>query len=111
MTEKEFDTYWKEHRDSILSNDADYRRAKENFKMSNGADMLLWGIPIVAGIVFMNNMHFGNELLNWLASALVTIVCFALCVCVRSLATGSGSPDEVEEKIKERIKKEMLGVG
>ena len=111
MTEKEFDAYWKEHRGSILSNDAEYRRAKENFKMSNGADMLIFGIPIVAGIVFMNNVHLGNELLNWLASALVTVVCFAICVWVKSLVTGSGSPDEVEEMIKKRIKKEMLGVG
>ena len=101
MTEKEFEKYWKANRESILQKDEEYQHAKENFKMSSGADMLLFGIPIVAGIVFMNNVHLGNELLNWVASAAITIVCFAICVWIKSMMTGSGSPDEVEEKIKE----------
>lgn len=105
MTEKEFEEYWKANRESILSKDEEYRRAKDNFKMSNGSDMLLFGLPIVAGIVFMNNVHLGNELLNWIVSAAVTIVCFATCVWIKSLITGSGSPDEVEAKIKEKEKK------
>ena len=57
MTEKEFECYWKEQRDSILSKSDDYRRAKESFKMKSGADWLLFGIPVIAGIVFMNNCH------------------------------------------------------
>ena len=72
MTEKEFEKYWKANRESILQKDEEYQHAKENFKMSSGADMLLFGIPIVAGIVFMNNVHLGNELLNWVASAAIT---------------------------------------
>mgnify|MGYP007079211996 CR=1 FL=1 len=56
MTEKEFEEYWKANRESILSKDEEYRRAKDNFKMSNGSDMLLFGLPIVAGIVFMNKI-------------------------------------------------------
>lgn len=107
MTEKEFEEYWKANRESILSKDEEYRRAKDNFKMSNGSDMLLFGLPIVAGIVFMNNVHLGNELLNWIASAAVTIVCFAICVWIKSLITGSGSPDEVETRIKEKEKKKL----
>jgi len=107
MTEKEFEKYWKANRESILQKDEEYQHAKENFKMSSGADMLLFGIPIVAGIVFMNNVHLGNELLNWVASAAITIVCFAICVWIKSMMTGSGSPDEVEEKIKERERKRL----
>lgn len=105
MTEKEFEEYWKANRESILSKDEEYRRAKDNFKMSNGSDMLLFGLPIVAGIVFMNNVHLGNELLNWIASAAVTIVCFAICAWIKSLITGNCSPDEVEARIKEKEKK------
>lgn len=105
MTEKEFEEYWKANRESILSKDEEYRRAKDNFKMSNGSDMLLFGLPIVAGIVFMNNVHLGNELLNWIASAAVTIVCFAICAWIKSLITGSCLPDEVEARIKEKEKK------
>ena len=39
--------------------------------------------------------------------AAVTIVCFAICVWIKSLITGSGSPDEVEAKIKEKEKKKF----
>ena len=107
MTEKEFEEYWKANRESILSKDEEYRLAKDNFKMSNGSDMLLFGLPIVAGIVFMNNVHLGNELLNWIASAAVTIVCFAICAWIKSLITGSCSPDEVEARVKEKEKKKL----
>ena len=56
MTEKEFEEYWKANRESILSKDEEYRRAKENFKMSSGSDMLLFGIPIeYSGL--MRNIH------------------------------------------------------
>lgn len=102
MTEKEFESYWKLHRDEILSSSEEYRRAKESFKISGGADLLLFGIPVVAGIVFINNFNLGNELLNWAASAAVTILCFAACVWIKSIATGSESPGEVEEKIRQR---------
>lgn len=107
MTEEEFETYWKVHRDEILSQSEEYRRAKENFKMSSGSDLLLFGIPIVAGIVCMNNIPLGNELLKWLASAVVTIVSFALCVWIKSTVTGSSSPDEVEQKLKERTRQDL----
>ena len=75
--------------------------------MSNGSDMLLFGLPIVTSILFINNVHLGNALLNWKASAAVTIVCFAICVWTKSLITGSGSPDEVEARIKEKEKKKL----
>lgn len=108
MTEKEFEKYWKLHRDEILSSSEEYRRAKESFKMSSGSDLLLFGIPIVAGIVFINNFNLGNELLNWAASAAVTIVCFAMCVWIKGIITGSGSPGEVEEKIKQKEKSDKV---
>lgn len=107
MTEKDFEAYWKAHRDEILSQSEEYRRAKDNFKMNSGSDLLLFGIPIVAGIVCMNNIALSNELLKWLASAVVTIVSFALCVWIKSIATGSSSPDEVEQKLKERTRQDL----
>lgn len=108
MTAKEFETYWKMHRDEILANDEEYQRAKESFRLNSGSDMLLFGIPIVSGIVCINNIPLANELLKWLASAVVTILCFALCVWIKSLITGSLSPDEVEGNIKERVRKNLM---
>lgn len=105
MTDQEFESYWKSHRDNILSKSDEYRMAKENFKMNSGADWLLFGIPIVAGIVTVNNCHLASELFNWVVSALVTIACFAACVWIKSLITGSDSPDEVEQKIKQETRR------
>lgn len=107
MTEKEFEDYWRKNREKILGNNKHYQDAKTNFKMHSGADWILFGIPIVAGIVFLNNTPFHNELLSWAASAVVTVLCYALCVWLKSIITGSKSPDETEEEIKEETKKRM----
>lgn len=109
MTDKEFDTYWKENRMTILEKNDEYRNAKENFKIHSGADLILFGIPVVAGIVSINNVPLQNELLKWIVSAVITIVCFALSVWVKSLITGTVSPDEVEQRLKETKRREMVG--
>lgn len=109
MTDKEFETYWKENRMTILERNDEYRHAKENFKIHSGADLILFGIPVVAGIVSINNVPLQNELLKWIVSAVITIVCFALSVWVKSLITGTVSPDEVEQRLKEAKRREMVG--
>ena len=109
MTDKEFETYWKENRMTILDKNDEYRHAKENFKIHSGADLILFGIPVVAGIVSINNVPLQNELLKWIVSAVITIACFALSVWVKSLITGTVSPDEVEQRLKEAKRREMVG--
>lgn len=109
MTDREFETYWKENRMTILEKNDEYRHAKENFKIHSGADLILFGIPVVAGIVSINNVPLQNELLKWIVSAVITIVCFALSVWVKSLITGTVLPDEVEQRLKETKRREMVG--
>ena len=75
---------------------------------NSGADLILFGIPVVAGIVSINNVPLQNELLKWIVSAVITIVCFALSVWVKSLITGMVSPDEVEQRLKETKRREMV---
>lgn len=94
---------------TILEKNDEYRHAKENFKIHSGADLILFGIPVVAGIVSINNVPLQNELLKWIVSAVITIVCFALSVWVKSLITGMVSPDEVEQRLKETKRREMVG--
>lgn len=109
MTEQEFELYWKQNRDEILRHSKNYTDAKENFKMHSGADLILFGLPIVTGIVFMNNVRIGNEILLWLLSAVVTVLAYVVCVWVKSMISGTGSPDEVERRIKEKLKAEKTG--
>lgn len=93
---------------TILEKNDEYRHAKENFKIHSGADLILFGIPVVAGIVSINNVPLQNELLKWIVSAVITIVCFALSVWVKSLITGMVSPDEVEQRLKETKRRKMV---
>lgn len=109
MTKEEFETYWQEHRSDILNNNAEWLRAKREFKISSGSDLILYGIPVVVGIVFMNNVKLANELLSWAAGAAVTIACFAICVWLKSIITDTESPDVVEDRIKRMLCEEMTG--
>ena len=77
--------------------------------MHSGADLILFGLPIVTGIVFMNNVRIGNEILLWLLSAVATVLAYVVCVWVKSMISGTGSPDEVERRIKEKLKAEKTG--
>lgn len=108
MTENEFEAYWKANRLTILAHSDEYRRAKEEFKVHSGADLILFGIPVVAGIVTMNNLTVQNELLRWLISAAVTILCFAASVWIKSMITGTVSPDEVEMRLKDAKRRELI---
>ena len=77
--------------------------------MHSGADLILFGLPIVTGIVFMNNVRIGNEILLWLLSAVVTVLAYVVCVWVKSMISGTGSLDEVERRIREKLKAEKTG--
>lgn len=103
-TEKEFEQYWKENRDRILQNDEEYKRAKENLKMTSGADWLLFAIPIVGAILFMDWVPIQKEMLKWVASAGIAILLFVVCVWIKSLSTADSNPEEIEEKTKQRAK-------
>lgn len=100
MNEKEFEEYWLANREKLLEGDAEYRRAKDAFKITSGADWLLYAIPVVVGIAFMSYSGVKNELANWLFGAAITIACFALCVVVKSIITDAPSVDGIEKRVK-----------
>jgi len=103
MNEKEFETYWQSNRKRLLDNDASYREAKNNYKMTSGADWLLYAIPVVSAIVVMDNCNITNELLKWAVGAAVCILCFVVCVWIKSLNSDGLSPDDIEKRIKKRL--------
>ncbi|HCN54232.1 MAG TPA: hypothetical protein DIS88_10710 [Prevotella sp.] len=102
--EQDFEQYWKENRDRILQNDEEYKRAKDNLKMTSGADWLLFAIPIVGAILFMDWVPIQKELLKWVTSAGVAILLFVVCVWIKSLSTENSNPEEIEEKIKQKAR-------
>ncbi|MCI6839325.1 MAG: hypothetical protein MR900_05505 [Prevotella sp.] len=107
MNDVEFEKYWKENRMSILMQDSEYRKATGSGKLSSGADLILFAIPIAAGIVFMEHCHFDNELLKWGISAIITIAAFVLCVFIKTIITVSAPPEEIESRIKKATKEKL----
>lgn len=108
MTPTEFENYWQQHKDAILSRNRQYQQAREKYKMNSGADWILFAIPAVSGVITMNNTHVDNKLLKWIISALVTIIVFVACVWVKGMMSGKSSPDEIERHIKEEVKRKMV---
>lgn len=111
MTEIEFDTYWTSHKTQILNANADYQKAKSDYGTTGGADLLLYAVPVVTGILAMEYCPLERELLRWLLCAGVVIACFVVCVWVKSLVTDSQPPEAVENKIRQRLHDEMVGRG
>lgn len=102
----EFEKYWMAHRKQLLSANDEYRRVEDSYKIKSGADLLLFGIPAVVGITFLSVCPMASELLKWLLSAVVTVVCFVVCVWVKSVLSGERSLEEIEREIKdEELKK------
>lgn len=108
MTPTEFESYWQQHKNVILSRNRQYQQAREKYKMNSGADWILFAIPAVSGVIAMNNTRGDNELLRWIISAFVTFAVFVVCVWVKGLMSGKSSPDEIERRIKEEMKRKMV---
>lgn len=95
-----FEMLWLEKRKTILQQNDEYRKATEGYKISSGADLLLFGMPVVAGIVVLDQSFFANEMLNWLLGAGVAGVMFVLAVVVKTLINGSRPVSEIEAEVK-----------
>lgn len=109
MDSLDFEKYWEENREKILNSNSEYIKARDSYKSMSGADYLLYAIPVVAGIVFMDYCKFiEQELLKWFAGAVVVIICFVLCVWIKVLSTGSNTPLEIEKKIKLQLRDKLL---
>lgn len=95
-----FERLWLENKHRLLKEDREYRDVVDSYKMSSGADWLLFGIPAVVGIASFEMLTFDSEMMRWLISALITIAAFVLSVFVKSLIVGGKSVTEIEKRIK-----------
>ena len=100
MTDKDFESYWQKNRLQILKHNDSYNKATQGYKMTSGADYLLFGIPVATGIICIDYLPLQNEILKWICSAVITILCFAICVWIKTAITATETPDEIEKRIK-----------
>ena len=103
--ETSFEQYWQENRQRLLRQNREYNETLESYKMHSGADWLLFAIPVVAALLVFDWHPFASELLCWIVSALVAIVCFALCVAVKSYTSHARPLSEIEAEVKEQARK------
>lgn len=102
ISRERFEELWREHGYRLLREDAEYRQLTDSFKIKTGGDYLLFAIPLLSGVVFMDKAPIEHELLRWLACAVVVVVVFVVCAWIKSAVSGSKSSAEVEKHVKER---------
>ena len=107
MEDKKFEELWQKNKMLLLREDKEWQQLQDSFKMSSGADWLLFAIPAVAGIASFNYIPLEKELLKWIVSAIITILCFVGCVFVKSLTTPVKSADEIEKRVKADYRKRL----
>ncbi len=104
--EDKFEMLWLERRKQILAADEEYHKATESYRMTSGADWLLFGMPVVGAIIVLDCSFFNSEFVNWIVAAAVAIVMFIGAVFVKSLITGNRPVSEIEAEIKQRYREE-----
>lgn len=101
--DEEFERWWKENKHDILHEDSEYLRVENSYKIKSGADLLLFGIPVVAGIVVINYIPVDSEILRWIISAVITIAVFLVCVWIKSTTIPGETLSEIEERLKNKF--------
>ena len=109
--EDKFEMLWLEKRKAILMGNEEYRKATEGYKMSSGADWLLFGMPIVAAIIVLDQSFFANEMLNMLLVAVLAAVMFVIAIAVKSFIISARHVSEIEAEIKQRCKEQFDATG
>ena len=96
MTDKDFESYWQKNRLQILKHNDSYNKATQGYKMTSGADYLLFGIPVATGIICIDYLPLQNEILKWICSA----VDFLRIKNENIVVFQTETPDEIEKRIK-----------
>lgn len=100
---KEFEEYWKQHEQQLInvSPKVLQEERKNSGKMNTAGDWLLFVIPLIAGIGFMNTKLIANEMLNLICGMVIVVICFALEMLIRPYVTGKRSVAEIDQDIKD----------
>ena len=101
-----FEQYWLQNRKQLLKADNEYMKATGGYKMSSGADWLLFAIPVAVGIVLKDYLPVANEILNLLLCIVITVLCFIVCVWIKTLMIGRPDIAAIEAKVKQKAREQ-----
>lgn len=103
---KEFEEYWKANW-RVLLNVAPraLRDERENSgKMNTAGDWLLFIVPFVVGVGFMNLHFVHSEMLNLIVGLVIVAVCFCVTTVIKPYVTGKRSVVDIDSDIKEHFR-------
>lgn len=100
---KEFEDYWKTHEAALLRVAPKVLRDERanNGKMNTAGDWLLFIIPIMAMVGFMNTDFIRKELIRFLVAMLIGIACFVFSVYIKPYVTGKRNIVDIDADIKD----------
>lgn len=102
---EEFEEYWKVN-GRLLQNVAPkvLRDERENSgKMNTAGDWLLFIVPFVVGVGFMNLHFVHSEMLNLIVGLVIVVVCFCVTTLIKPYVTGKRSVVDIDSDIKEHF--------
>ena len=109
--DKTFENWWMANKQRVLSEDREYSDAVGTYKMTSGADWLLFGIPVVTGILCIEYVPIESEVLRWVVSFLAAVLVSVACVYVKSLSNPHRPIGDIEADVKKRCLDEYRRTG
>lgn len=102
---QEFEQYWHDHR-SALEKHAPRQLLEErdNFnKMNTAGDWLLFIVPILIFVGFIEVAPFASFIINTILGLLLAAVAYVLTIMVKPYVTGKRDINSIEADIKEHF--------
>ncbi len=100
--EKEFEDYWKKHRDRLFLAAPKTLQDEMNnsTKLRSAGDWLLYALPIIVMVAFINAKVIESELLNFLAAMVLGILATLLSMWLKPYVTGKRRATDIDADIK-----------
>lgn len=101
--EKEFEDYWRDHRDSLILHAPQTLRQERdrNTKMNTPGDWLLFVLPIMVMLGFYDCHLIENTVINIIVTVVLGIVAFAVAEMLKPYVTKKRSIEEIDADIKQ----------
>lgn len=100
--EKEFEDYWNSHRARLIRRcPASLKDERQNSsKMNTAGDWLLFIVPVVAMILFINHGFIKNEMINLVVTLVIGIIVYVLSDMLKPYVTGKRNVVDIDKDIK-----------
>lgn len=101
--EKEFENYWKRHQQLLIQRAPNTLKEERRGtgKMNTAGDWILFLVPIVAMVWFMEYGPFSKEMLNLVVGLGMGVVIYGLSIFIKPYVTGKRSIVDIDEDIKQ----------